>query len=156
MRSVRDLTRARPVLVITSTLAICALAVAVLADVMRDGPTPPRGRSSSGTTSTTTTPTATSGAPSSTTPANAPPPAAGYFTMLPPGSPLPSGAECAARVHRSPWEPRPENITANHTTPPASIDLGAFSQWNAAWNADYRARIDGSFTGTTDEIAQWA
>ena len=102
------------------------------------------------TTATTTPPvepqTPTSGAP----------PAAGYFTMSAPGSPLPSGAECAARVHRSSWEPRPENTTANHTTPPAAFALGSFSQWSSAWNATYRTRIDGGFTGTTDEIAQWA
>jgi hypothetical protein len=76
--------------------------------------------------------------------------------MLPPGSTLPSGAACAARVHRAPWEPRPANATANHTVPPATVDLAPFSQWDAAWNANYRSRVDGNFTGTTDEIAQWA
>ncbi len=85
-----------------------------------------------------------------------PPPAAGYFAMLPPGRALPTGAQCAARVRRSPWEPRPANTEANHSTPPAALDLGTFSQWNNTWNAAYRTRIDGNFEGTTDEIAQWA
>ena len=48
---------------------------------------------------------------------SAKPAAGGYFSILPPGSALPSGAACAARVHRSTWEPRPENTTANHTAP---------------------------------------
>ncbi len=84
-----------------------------------------------------------------------PPAAAGYFTILPPGSPLPSDKTCAARVHRSSWEPVRANATHNHTVPPQPNTLGNFSQWSAAWNAIYRPRIDGHFTGTTDEIMQW-
>jgi len=74
--------------------------------------------------------------------------------VLPPGAPLPSGAECAARVHHSSWEPRHDNDVANHTS--VTNTLGSFSQWNSAWNANYRPRIDGAFQGTTDEIIQWA
>ena len=88
--------------------------------------------------------------------ADVPPVSGGYFAMLPPGSALPSDAECAARVHPSSWEPRPENTTANHTTPSPPPDLAPFSQWNSTWNATYRTRVDGNYTGTTDEIAQWA
>jgi len=84
-----------------------------------------------------------------------PVPAAGYFTTLPPGAALPSDADCAARVHRSSWEPRADNYAANHTTPPSGYHVGRFSQWNAAWNANYWPRIDGQFTGTTDEIIQF-
>jgi len=79
----------------------------------------------------------------------------GYFQLLPPGSALPTDAECAARVHRSPWEPRPENYKANHTLPSGPA-LAKFTQFNALWNATYETRIDGNFTGTTDEIIQWA
>src|SRR5579862_8144249 len=98
--------------------------------------------------------------------AAAPPPAGGYFpvsaiTPPPAGTDgtkttaFPTDAECAAKVHGSTWEPRPENNTPNHTVPPQPNTLGDFSQWNATWNADYKPRIDGNFTGTTDEIIQW-
>jgi hypothetical protein len=42
---------------------------------------------------------------------------AARFVTLPPGATLPSGAECAARVPRSPWEARSENTAANRRTP---------------------------------------
>jgi hypothetical protein len=83
------------------------------------------------------------------------PAAGGYFSITPPGSALPSEAECAARVHASSWEPRPDNSTANHTAPTNPSALGQFSDWNSAWNASYKPRIDGNFQGTTDEIMQW-
>ncbi|HTD50055.1 MAG TPA: hypothetical protein VK771_05615, partial [Acidimicrobiia bacterium] len=47
--------------------------------------------------------------------ASGPPRAGGYFVTLPPGALLPTDAECAARIHRTSWEPRPQNNTANHT-----------------------------------------
>src|SRR4051812_43371015 len=87
---------------------------------------------------------------------DAKPAAGGYFSILPPGSALPSGAACAARVHGSTWEPHPENNTANHTAPTNPGALANFSQWSSAWNASYKPRIDGNFQGTTDEIIQWA
>ncbi len=76
------------------------------------------------------------------------------FATLPPGSALPSDARCAAVMeqHRDPtFEPRPENATANQTNvyqagyrmPPQA--LGGFA-----------ARVTGDFSGTTDEILQWA
>jgi hypothetical protein len=67
---------------------------------------------------------------------------------------LPSDQECAARVHLSTWEPRHDNDVANHTS--VTNTLASFSQWNTAWNANYRTRIDGAYQGTTDEIIQWA
>ncbi|SNR77401.1 hypothetical protein SAMN06272737_12447 [Blastococcus mobilis] len=81
----------------------------------------------------------------------------GVFPLLPPGSALPSGEECATRVQRDAWEPRPENATAN-ATPPAGPAPYGMSSWTtaAADGPDYRGRVDGSFTGTTDEIIQWA
>ncbi len=78
---------------------------------------------------------------------------AGGFRTLPPGSILPSDSECAARVHRSPWEPRPDNETANHTNVYAQGDrlTGSYlAQYG------YQSRVTGNFTGTTDEIIQWA
>src|SRR5262245_38516824 len=70
----------------------------------------------------------------------------GSFTTLPPGSTLPSEAECAARVRRSSWEPRAANFWANNTNAYAQgwrlhgSDLGAYG---------YEERVTGNFTGTT-------
>jgi hypothetical protein len=66
--------------------------------------------------------------------------ASGRFETLPPGSALPSGRDCAARVRSTP-ENRPGNAAANST--PGSGPNGRFP------------RVDGNFTGTTDEILQW-
>jgi hypothetical protein len=79
---------------------------------------------------------------------------------LSPGSALPGDAICAARVHRAAFEPRPENRAAN-TRAPTSGELASLAQWGPDMGlspkADaFRARITGHFTGTTDEIIQWA
>ncbi len=86
----------------------------------------------------------------------APPPGGGYFDTLLPGSALPSEADCAQRVTASPWEPRLENYPANRTRP-SSVSLPPANQ--RGQNAKAQALIDrvsGNFTGTTDEIIQWA
>jgi hypothetical protein len=84
---------------------------------------------------------------------------AGLSGTLTPGSPLPSEAICAARVHRSSFEPRPDNQTANNTVPTAA-QLSGLAPWSPAMGLDPRAdtlrtQITGNFTGTTDEILQW-
>ena len=82
--------------------------------------------------------------------------AGNVFQTLPPGSPLPSEQECAARVRRVDWEPRPENRAENHTTP-TGLNLPDYSaDFLPAWQTGYKTRITGNFTGTTDEIIQWA
>lgn len=109
-------------------------------------------------------PTATSAVPSptaksthaSTTTATSVPRVA---QTLPPGSPLPSEATCAARVQRTSWEPRPANSTANSSVPTAA-QIASLSPWGPAIGMDSRAdtlrkQITGNFTGTTDEIFQW-
>jgi autotransporter family porin len=65
----------------------------------------------------------------------------GRFGTLPVGAVLPSGSQCASLVRRA-VEVRPGNAVFNATrgTKP---------------NARY-PRVDGGFTGTTDEILQWA
>jgi hypothetical protein len=87
-----------------------------------------------------------------------------YFGTLPPGASLPSGEECAARVRRSSWEPRPENTAANNTTPAGGVRLSYISGVNydgdrsnipSARARELIARVDGAFKGTTDEIIQW-
>ena len=76
-----------------------------------------------------------------------------YFATLQPGAELPSGAKCAELVHRSSWEPRPENRDANST--PGSRRL-KIEDANESFTYKYGYRVDGNFTGTTDEIIQWA
>jgi hypothetical protein len=96
------------------------------------------------TTPTTTTPTTTAPTPTTTAPTTTAPPSSGHFATLPPGSILPSDAECAARVRQAP-EVRSMNVQYNDTrgVPGLSNDRNF-------------ARVTGDFTGTTDEIIQWA
>ncbi len=60
--------------------------------------------------------------------------------------------QAANRVRRSPWEPRPDNRTANHAVP-AKDRLRA---WRERSDMPYARFVDGRFRGTTDEIIQWA
>jgi hypothetical protein len=85
-----------------------------------------------------------------------PPADGGYFRILPPGARLPSDAQCAARVHRSSWEPRPANAESNRTVPTQPVSIAPFSQYTETWNSRYLKRVSGNFRGHTDEIIQWA
>lgn len=92
--------------------------------------------------------------PAATAVAAPPPVAGGYFKTLPVGSALPSEAQCAAAVRRSAWEPRPENTVANRTS--VSVALPNSVDYKAVYNTNFLPRISGNFSGTTDEIIQWA
>jgi hypothetical protein len=83
------------------------------------------------------------------------PPSGTYFATLPPGSALPSGSDCASRVRRSSWEPRLDNDKANRTAGVACSTIGACSVWSKDLYV-YASRVDGHFSGTTDEILQWS
>ena len=91
-----------------------------------------------------------------------PPPPDGYFKLLPVGSyaSLPGDAAAGTRVHRSAWEPRPANDRYNHTMPTARLrlrpEIVADKAYDPRWNRYVLHRITGHFTGTTDEIFQWA
>src|SRR3954453_4123730 len=82
------------------------------------------------------------------------PAAAGsYFATLPPGSLLPGGPACGREVLASstPWEPRPQNSTANHTRgsaagAPAPADR-RIDGASSAYNTRYARRLKGNFTG---------
>ena len=76
------------------------------------------------------------------------PPSSGRFATLPVGAALPSGAQCAAAV-RPAAEIRPENNAAN-----ASRGSRANANTRTDWSGF--SRVDGDFTGTTDQIIQWA
>ena len=95
----------------------------------------------------TTAPPATTAPPTTAPPTTAPPttaPPSGRFQTLPVGAALPGDAECAARV-RDAAEIRPANASYNQTTGSRHPDAtGLFT------------RVTGNFTGTTDEIIQWA
>jgi autotransporter family porin len=111
-------------------------------------------RGAAATPTPTRTPTATpTRTPTATrTPT---PPATTYYRTLPPGAALPSGAACAAAVRAAgnTWEPRPQNYTANHTT---GVRMTSLAGLNAEGNARFAPRVDGAFTGTTDQIIRWA
>lgn len=64
---------------------------------------------------------------------------------LAPGQVLPTDAECAQRVVASGPEVRPENTKFNQTRGSVKPLPGP-----------YLSRLSGDFTGTTDEIIQWA
>lgn len=81
------------------------------------------------------------------------------FAMVEPGGRLPGERECAQRVERNGWEPRPDNDTPNHQVPDHE-QLSRLTRWGPLGglnpHADsLRKRITGNFTGTTDEIIQW-
>ena len=78
-------------------------------------------------------------------------------TTRPAGSTILGDPEAEARVRRSEWEPRPGNTPTNHTVPRAE-QLQRFyeaSSWGECGDG-IRYRVTGQFTGTTDEILQWA
>ena len=118
----------------------------------------------SSTHSATPAPTA---APTQAPVSTLPPAAGGYFGLRPVGSwsSLPSDAQCAAQVRYSTWEPRPENNQQNHTMPaPGAMAASLAARprerggntYNPLWDSWLLKRVDGRFTGTTDEILQWA
>ena len=63
-----------------------------------------------------------------------------------------SDRRAAKLVHRSRFEPRPANHAATHAMPTAA-QLRAF---RAQSEMPYARYVTGHFTGTTDEVIQWA
>lgn len=79
-------------------------------------------------------------------------PTAHGAVLRPHNGPTLSDAAAAARVARSAWEPRPDNDRANHTMPtPARL-----AYFRAHDSMPYARYVTGHYTGTTDEIIQWA
>src|SRR5271166_3200660 len=68
------------------------------------------------------------------------------------GAPPLSDAAAARLVQRSRWEPRSGNTAADRRVP-SSADLGYF---RAHSEMPYKDQVTGAYTGTTDEIIQWA
>jgi hypothetical protein len=96
----------------------------------------------------------------------APPRPAGYFTTTPAGTwrTLPTDEQCAASVHHSTWEPRPDNTGPNNRMPSVRRVHGSFAArplsgdgaFSRRWDTWVLPRVTGHYTGTTDEIFQWA
>jgi len=89
-----------------------------------------------------------------------PTPGGARATLLQVSADLPSDQEAAARVRRSSWEPRPGNAAANRTVPTAdqlaSYRRSYVSDGGSPRFEQLKARVTGSFRGTTDEVIQWA
>ncbi len=78
-----------------------------------------------------------------------------HFSTLPPGSPLPSDAECAAAVKDRPENKR-SNVTANNTPGNQHVSSELFSGDDPRAYPNIGMRVNGNFTGSTEEILQWA
>jgi autotransporter family porin len=82
-----------------------------------------------------------------------------YYSLLPAGSKLPSARRCAAEASGDAFEPVPQNSPENDFMPSAS-DLATYKSEAATGEGgapgSYLMRVDGQFTGTTDEILKWA
>jgi autotransporter family porin len=102
-----------------------------------------------GSTTATAQPT-----PARSTPASQPAPA--RFGTLPPGSALPSDAQCAAWVRAKPFpENKGVNKAANSRTG-QHIGSSFFNGDDPRANSRIAPRVDGQFTGTTHQILRWA
>src|ERR1700730_15274708 len=94
--------------------------------------------------------------------ADLPPTPGGYVTTLAPVdsyASLPGDAQAAAQVVASSWEPRPGNERYNHAIP-GRLRLkpvnAAAKAYDPRWDKYILSRVTGHFSGTTDEIFQWA
>ncbi len=84
-------------------------------------------------------------------------PAGEYFVTLPPGSALPSGADCAWQVKLRPENKRVnESFNATPGNQGIAPDFFPYGSGDPRANTEIGVRVDGAFTGTTDEILQWA
>lgn len=73
--------------------------------------------------------------------------------LRPPGARVLSDTAAAARVIRSPSETRPVNARANRTVPTAA-ELARFRRLSRGQGV--ARHVTGRFTGTTDDIIEWA
>jgi autotransporter family porin len=78
------------------------------------------------------------------------------FVTLPPGSELPSDEVCAAAVRPAP-ENKGANARYNATMANQGVGYNFFgTAADSRANSEIAPRVTGNFTGTTDEILQWA
>lgn len=93
-----------------------------------------------------------------------PPPDGGWWDFQSPGFVILTDAEAATRIHRSTWEPRPQNAVANNTVPPPGFQLALDTpDFDSTWNSRsgmYMGRVTGAAANyvdnpTTDELIQF-
>jgi hypothetical protein len=161
----RETGAAAPQLVVVTTAATTSTGATTTSASTTSTTTTTR---ASTTTSSTRPPTTSASTTTTQTAArsSAPPPSGGYFSLASAGGwgAVPSGATCKGRVHASSWEPRPDNTKRNHLMPdPAAVHAALAARpravggaYDARWDSWLLARVDGQFSGTTDEIFQWA
>ena len=78
-----------------------------------------------------------------------------YFHTLPAGAKLPSAAQCTRLVRESPSpENRPGNASFNQTVG-FPVSSGIFPQGDSPQATALAARINGQFTGSTEDILRW-
>jgi hypothetical protein len=77
------------------------------------------------------------------------------LTTLPPGSALASDAQCATRVRHKP-ENKPMNDGYNVTLGDQQLGSDVFNGDDPRAYTELGVRVTGHFSGTTDEILQWA
>lgn len=77
------------------------------------------------------------------------------FATLLPGSALPNEQDCAAAV-KSKAENKGMNAVYNQTLSSQSLGSDYFGWGDPRMNTEIAPRVTGNFTGTTDEILQWA
>jgi hypothetical protein len=96
------------------------------------------------------------GGPHSTPTPGPTPTSVAHFSTLPPGSVLPSDGTCAAEV-KTRSENKGVNAAYNATTGGQGLPASFFPSSDDARAATQIApRVSGNYTGTTDEILQWA
>jgi autotransporter family porin len=88
-------------------------------------------------------------------PPTAKPSTARYFSTLPPGSVLPSDSECAAAIKHRPENKR-TNAAYNAARGGPQLASNFFSGDDPRADTQIGPRVTGNFSGTTDEILQWA
>jgi len=107
---------------------------------------PPATSAPTTTAPATTSPTTPTTVAAPVTTVSAPAGGGARFVTLAPGAALPSDAECAGRVRRGTGELRPANAGFNATR---GVQVPSSA-------GPIYGRVTGNFTGTTDELIQWA
>jgi autotransporter family porin len=100
-------------------------------------------------------PSATPGQSASASPKPKPPAAPAHFKTLPPGSKLPSEAQCATWVRAHPYKENKHSNAKANATAGQRVDGSLFSGDSAAAASKIAPRITGNFTGTTQTILRW-
>lgn len=168
VRSFHRIERRRPRPRVTTTTMVPSTVAPSTADTVVADPTTTAGMPSSATpppvpptaeattttsrvTTTVTQPTTTTTRAATTVSTTAPPAGGGnaptHFNTLAPGASLPSSAQCAAWVNAVPAPPEVKGINAVPNATRGQAVAGATGR---------ATRVDGNFTGTTEQILRWA